>query len=65
MASIDFYCHACLMDKPANEQSPDPRYCQGCFDFLTKEAELLPGGKRPSWKPKIDAGKVIQVSDGV
>lgn len=47
-----FFCHACLEDKPASEASPDPRYCQGCNDFLLKEAEMLPGGKCPAWIPK-------------
>ena len=46
-----FFCHTCLMDKPATEASPDPRYCQGCYDFLTKEAELL-DGRKPTWVPK-------------
>ncbi|MBA7704067.1 hypothetical protein ES703_112865 [subsurface metagenome] len=46
-----FFCHACVMDKPATEASPDPRYCQGCYDFLTKEAELL-DGRKPAWVPK-------------
>ena len=47
-----FFCHACLASKPATEASPDPRYCQVCYDFLTKEAEMLPENKRPKWIPK-------------
>ena len=47
-----FFCNACLVGKPAIEQSPDPRYCQGCYDFLLKEAELLGGNSRPGWIPK-------------
>ena len=64
-----FFCHACLEDKPVPEASPDPRYCQGCYGFLLKEAEMLPRSKRPRWIPK--EGKTghqnsIQVSgDGV
>ncbi len=46
-----FFCYTCLEDKPATEASPDPRYCQGCYDFLTKEAELL-DGRKPTWVPK-------------
>ena len=38
MASL-FFCHACLDDKDQQELSPDPHYCQGCCDFLLKEAE--------------------------
>ena len=29
-----FFCQTCLVGKPASEQSPDKRYCQGCYDFL-------------------------------
>lgn len=47
-----FFCHACLEDKPVTEASPDPRYCQGCYDFLVKEAEMLLEGKHPAWIPK-------------
>jgi hypothetical protein len=47
-----FFCQACAVGKPASEQSPDPRYCQGCYEFLLKEAELLTGTKRPKWIPK-------------
>lgn len=51
---LKFYCHACLEDRPANEQSFDSRYCQRCCDFLLNEAKMLTGGKRPSWIPKVN-----------
>lgn len=44
-----FFCSACLVGKPAVEQSPDSRYCQGCYEFLLKEAEMLDSGKRCRW----------------
>jgi hypothetical protein len=47
-----FWCHACLTGKSASEASPDSRYCQGCYAFLLKEAEMLPASKRPAWIPK-------------
>jgi len=47
-----FWCHTCLVSHPATEQSPDPRYCQGCYEFLLKEAEMLSPGKYPKWIPK-------------
>lgn len=47
-----FFCHACLVGKQAAEQSLDPRYCRGCYDFLVREAEMLPENKRPVWIPK-------------
>lgn len=50
--SLKFFCHACLEDKPISEQSLDSRYCESCFQFLTNEAKMLSGGKRPAWMPK-------------
>lgn len=47
-----FFCQTCLEDKPIGVQSPDLRYCQGCYIFLLNEAEILPAGKRPAWIPK-------------
>lgn len=47
-----FWCEACLVGKPVIEQSPDLCYCQGCYDLLKAEAEMLPATKRPSWRPK-------------
>jgi hypothetical protein len=52
LSADGFFCHACLEDKTASEQSLDPRYCQGCYEFLLKEAELLSNNKRPKWIPK-------------
>jgi hypothetical protein len=52
VAAGGFFCHACLVAKPTNEQSPDKRYCQGCYDFLLDEAKMLPSKKRPAWIPK-------------
>lgn len=60
-----FYCQACLMDKPASEASPDPRYCLSCYDFLLQEAEMLPSRTRPAWIPlkgKIGHQKTALVS---
>jgi DNA-binding NarL/FixJ family response regulator len=40
------------MDKKHSEMSHiDHRYCQGCYDLLLKEAEMLTGGRRPAWIP--------------
>jgi len=51
-----FWCHACLVSHPAREQSPDPCYCQGCYDFLLKEAETLTGHiKKPEWLPEASS----------
>lgn len=48
-----FFCQACLMGKDTTAISPDPRYCQDCYDFLVDEAEILTGHSRVDWKPKI------------
>ena len=45
--TIDFFCCACVVGKPADEQSSDPRYYYGCYELLLKEAELLPVSKCP------------------
>jgi hypothetical protein len=48
-----FWCEACLKARPLDDQSPDPRYCLGCYEFLLKEAILLPPKQgRPKWVPK-------------
>ena len=44
-----FFCHACIIDKPASEQSPDARYCQSCYEFLCHEA--FKTSERPNWVP--------------
>ena len=57
-AGTHFFCHACLVAKPASEQSPDERYCQGSYEFLLKEAKLLPATKHPKWIPKSHSNAV-------
>ncbi len=53
IAGGGFFCFACCVGKLAVEQSPDPRYCLFCYDFLSKEAEgLKAGGQRiGGWQP--------------
>lgn len=49
-----FWCKACCVGRPAAEQSPDLRYCQGCYDILKREAETLVAAgdsHRPGWIP--------------
>jgi len=51
-AGTHFWCKACLVARPLDDRSPDRRYCQGCYDFLLKEAEMLTGHiKKPTWIP--------------
>ena len=47
-----FWCDGCIIGKPQTEASPDPRYCQGCYEVLREEAELLSNRSRPAWIPK-------------
>jgi len=35
-----FWCEACLVARPVSEQSLDPRYCQGCWEFLEEEKRI-------------------------
>ncbi len=44
-----FFCQACLISK--DDKSPDPRYCELCYEVLLKEVELLVG-RKPTWVPK-------------
>lgn len=56
-----FFCEACLVGEPRDDMSPDPRYCQSCYEFLLKEAEMLRGTtKRPMWIPKPQKGRKRQ-----
>ena len=51
-AGTHFWCEACLAARPLDDRSPDVRYCQGCYDFLLKEAAMLTGHiKKPTWMP--------------
>ena len=61
----DFWCHACLVGKPASESSPDPRYCQPCYVFLLREAEMDSGRRGDDWKPKKAHKKAAQVAEDV
>ncbi|MFC2122092.1 hypothetical protein ACFLRP_00195 [Bacteroidota bacterium] len=54
------YCHACLDGKPVIEQSPDPRYCQGCYEFLLDEAKLVTRWKIPDWVPKTSSEQLAK-----
>ncbi|MFC1869683.1 hypothetical protein ACFLYE_00240 [Chloroflexota bacterium] len=48
------WCETHGTAQPLESQSPDPRYCQDCFDYLmTYEVPLLPLKKRPKWIPRF------------
>jgi hypothetical protein len=57
-----FWCEACLVAKPAVERSLDPRYCQGCYQFLLAEAELDTSRRGGEWKPVRPSESTAQVS---
>lgn len=59
------FCHACLVGKREAEASPDPRYCQTCYVFLLKEAEMDSGRRGGDWKPKKATKQTAQVSQDV
>jgi len=65
---VGFFCSACLVGKPLDDQSADPRYCLGCHEFLSDEARMLSGTKQLKWMPKsqrLGHQKVIPVSRDV
>lgn len=49
-----FFCQACLVGKPLDDRSADPRYCLGCYEFLRDEAKLERRTKKASWTPVAD-----------
>lgn len=54
-----FFCNACCGANPLDDQSPDPRYCQGCYGVLVAEAEILTDKGftgRPWWWPVAQKG---------
>jgi len=61
--SYHFFCQACLVDRPASEQSPDERYCQGCYEFLCVEAFRI--SERPKWAPNplAEPKRIIELND--
>jgi len=46
-----FFCQACVVGKPLDDISPDPRYCQGCYDVLVAEADMIVGHVKKDWAP--------------
>lgn len=52
-----FRCLGCLTSHPAEEKSPDNRYCSFCYDALSKEAESY--SRRESWMPIKPAKKKV------
>ena len=46
-----FWCSGCISARPVAERSADSRYCQGCRDFLCKEADSSPQNQRGAWVP--------------
>jgi len=49
--STHFWCQACVVARLLVEQSPDPRYCWGCYEVLKIEAEMQ-RTRRAAWIPK-------------
>ena len=47
-----FFCNGCLVARPVESRSYDPRYCQRCCDFLEAEAITQPSSKSPQCQPQ-------------
>jgi predicted nucleic acid-binding Zn ribbon protein len=70
-----FFCFTHLEDRPTSEKSPDPRYCQQCYNCLLKEWQTIKiqGGRssKPEWlpvmpqntMPAVDSDATVLVSD--
>ena len=51
-----FFCKACLMGKDKAGISPDPRYCQDCYDFLREAMETDTRWSHSTSMPKLMKG---------
>lgn len=60
-----FFCQACLIGKTQMENSPDPRYCLTCYDFLLKEADMDTSRRNSDWKPIISPEDTAHIPDHV
>ena len=59
-----FWCYTHLADLPLEMQSPDPRYCQECYELLLHEVDDMKSSgnhHKPWWIPKTANGKNVQV----
>ena len=63
--TFPFFCEACLMGKPTSEQSPDPRYCLSCFDFLLEEVERDTSRHERQWKPYTSSEDTAHIPNHV
>ncbi|MFC2024508.1 hypothetical protein ACFLTJ_02895 [Chloroflexota bacterium] len=55
-----FFCYACLIDKSAEDLSPDSRYCLGCHNLLVEEAKMSTSRHNTRWKPIMISAGFIQ-----
>ena len=51
-----FFCQACLIGREKTMLSPDPRYCQGCYDFLREAMETDTRWSHSAAMPKLMKG---------
>lgn len=59
-----FWCETCLVAWPKDDQSPDPRYCLVCYDFLLKEVEMITShAQKGAWIPRRTAIKAVGAVD--
>lgn len=60
-----FWCSGCISARPVAERSADSRYCQGCHDFLCREADSSPKNQRGGWVPMDWVPKVPATASAV
>ena len=52
-AGTHFWCKACVVARPLDDQSPEPRYCLACYEIIEKEKkiDLQQKQNRDYWTP--------------
>ena len=60
-----FLCQSCLVGKSLDDQSPDPRYCQFCFEILLEEVKETPIRGRQGWQPVSKRPVALPAKQGV
>ena len=50
-----FFCQGCLVGKDRAAMSPDPRYCQDCYDVLREAMETDARWSHSASMPKVVA----------
>lgn len=67
-AGTHFWCQGHLTARSVTDRSPDPRYCQSCYDFLLNEYQIMKmfgHVKTFSWLPKAEQSPTATDSEAL